>query len=99
MLFLSRKIGESIIIDDNIIITIQEVRGNTVKIGFEYPKSTRILRKEIFEKIQQENKAAAALSDQITFILQQPLQQNSNNLAPPSEILAEEDKIKSNNTL
>jgi carbon storage regulator len=70
MLFLSRKIGESIIIDDHISLTIQEIKGNSVKIGFEYPKETRILRKEIFEKIQQENKAAAAASNHITTFLQ-----------------------------
>lgn len=90
MLFLSRKIGESIIVNDNIIITIQEIRGNTVRIGFEYPKTTQILRKEIFERIQQENRAAAALSEQITLILQQPIQQNTNNSTPPQEPLSGE---------
>lgn len=69
MLFLTRKIGESIIIDENITLTIQEIRGNSVKIGFDYPKTTRILRKEIFEKIQNENKIAAASSDQIENML------------------------------
>ena len=70
MLFLSRKTGESIIINDNITLVVQEIRGNTVKIGFEYPKTTRILRKEIFEKIQNENKAAAACAEQIEIILE-----------------------------
>jgi carbon storage regulator len=75
MLFLSRKIGESIIINDNITLTIQEIRGNSVKIGFDYPKTTRILRKEIFEKIQEENKAAAANADNIKTILEEGILQ------------------------
>lgn len=70
MLFLSRKIGESIIINDNVTLTIQEIRGNSVKIGFEYPKATRILRKEIFEKIQKENKAAASHAEHIITFLE-----------------------------
>lgn len=70
MLFLSRKIGESIIINDNITLIIQEIRGNSVKIGFDYPKTTRILRKEVFEKIQKENKAAASHAENIIAFLE-----------------------------
>lgn len=70
MLYLSRKIGESIMIDDDIHITITEIRGHTVKIGVTYPKTTRVLRKEIFDKIQNENRVAATSSQQITQLLQ-----------------------------
>lgn len=65
MLFLTRKIGESIIIDDQITLTISEIRGSIVKLSFDYPKTSRILRKEIHERIQQENKNAAAQSSKI----------------------------------
>lgn len=60
MLYLSRKIGESIIINDSIEIVVMEVRGKTVKLGFESPKSTSILRKEIHQRIIEENLAAAS---------------------------------------
>jgi len=59
MLYLSRKIGESIIINNTIELTITEVRGKTVKIGFNFPPEASVLRKEIYDKIMAENVAAA----------------------------------------
>ncbi|MFZ4126116.1 MAG: carbon storage regulator CsrA [Rickettsiales bacterium] len=59
MLYLSRKIGESIIINNSIELTVIEVRGKTVKIGFDFPPDATVLRKEIYEKIMAENMAAA----------------------------------------
>lgn len=59
MLYLSRKIGESIIINNNIEMTVMEVRGKSVKIGFTFPKEASILRKELHEKIMEQNVAAA----------------------------------------
>ncbi len=59
MLYLTRKIGESIIINNNIEVTVVEIRGKTVKIGFQFPKEATILRKELHEKIMEQNLAAA----------------------------------------
>ena len=59
MLYLTRKIGESIIINNNIELTVVEIRGKTVKIGFQFPKEASILRKELHQKIMEENMAAA----------------------------------------
>lgn len=59
MLALTRRVGESIIIGNDIEITIVEVKGDQVRIGINAPKSVKILRKEIFEEIQAENKKAA----------------------------------------
>lgn len=70
MLLLTRKIGESIVIDDDICVTIKEIRGNNVKIGIEYPATTRVLRKEIFDRIQVENQLAAASSQTLTQLIQ-----------------------------
>jgi carbon storage regulator len=47
MLILKRKPGEQIVIGDNIIVTVAEVRGNRVKIGIDAPKETRVRRMEI----------------------------------------------------
>jgi carbon storage regulator len=58
MLFLSRKIGESIIINENIELVVTEVKGKTVKLGFTFPKNASILRKELHDKIVAENLAA-----------------------------------------
>ena len=59
MLYLTRKIGESVIINDNIEVTVIEVRGRSIKLGFNYPNDVTVLRHEIHERIQAENRAAA----------------------------------------
>lgn len=59
MLYLSRKIGESIIVNNSIEMTVVEVRGKSVKIGFSFPADVTVLRKEIHDKIMAENVAAA----------------------------------------
>lgn len=60
MLFLSRKIGESVMINDDIELTILEINGRHVKIGFRHPSDCRILRREVFDRITRENQQAAA---------------------------------------
>ena len=55
MLALSRKTGESIIIDNDIEETILEIKGDQVKLGIKAPKSVPIYRKEIFAQIKEEN--------------------------------------------
>lgn len=59
MLVLTRKKNESIVINDNIEITIVDVQGDQVRIGINAPKNVSIYRKEIFLEIQAENKKAA----------------------------------------
>ena len=58
MLALSRKLNESIMIGNDIEITILDVRNDQVKIGINAPKSVGIYRKEIYLQIQEENKKA-----------------------------------------
>ena len=55
MLALSRKAGESIIINNDIEIVVLDVKGEQVKLGINAPKSVPIYRKEIYEQIQQAN--------------------------------------------
>jgi carbon storage regulator len=59
MLVLSRKKGESIMIGDNVEITVIGVDGDTVRIGINAPKHVEIYRKEIFKSIQQSNQEAS----------------------------------------
>lgn len=59
MLSLSRKVGEAIIINDDIVCTVLEINGRIVKLGFEYPSSSSVLRQELYDRIKQENKAAS----------------------------------------
>lgn len=58
MLALSRKQGESIVIGNNIEITVLEAKGDQVKIGISAPKSVPVYRKEIYAQIQEENREA-----------------------------------------
>jgi carbon storage regulator len=58
MLALSRKINESIIVGNDIEITVLEIRGDQVKIGISAPKSVPIYRKEIYLQIKESNKEA-----------------------------------------
>ena len=62
MLYLTRKIGETIIINDNIEVTVIDIRGKSVKLGFTFPSDATVLRQEIYDRIQAENRAAAAAS-------------------------------------
>ncbi|MCC9624100.1 carbon storage regulator CsrA [Thalassospira sp. MA62] len=63
MLYLTRKVGESVVIDDNIEVTVVEVRGKTVKIGFTFPEDVQVLRRELYDRIQEENRSAAVSED------------------------------------
>ena len=62
MLALSRRKNEAIVIDNNIEITILEVKGDQVKIGINAPKEVPVYRKEVYMQIQESNKEAVNLS-------------------------------------
>lgn len=59
MLVLTRKKDESIIIGDDVKITVVEVRGDQVKIGIDAPRSIPVHREEVYKEIQEENRRAA----------------------------------------
>ena len=59
MLALSRKKGEALIINNNIEVTILEIKGDQVKIGISAPKEVPVYRKEVYVQIQEANKVAA----------------------------------------
>ncbi|MCI6409426.1 MAG: carbon storage regulator CsrA [Lachnospiraceae bacterium] len=60
MLALSRKKNEALVINNNIEITILDIKGDQVKIGISAPKQIPIYRKEVYLQIQESNKAAMA---------------------------------------
>jgi carbon storage regulator len=59
MLVLSRQRDESIIIGDNVIVTIVDVRGDRVRLGIEAPREVSVHRREVYEAIQRENREAS----------------------------------------
>lgn len=58
MLALTRRKGESLVINNNVEITVLEIHGDQVKIGISAPKEVPIYRKEVYLQIENENKAA-----------------------------------------
>ncbi len=68
MLYLSRKVGESIIINNNIELTVVEVRGKTAKLGFNFPQDVTVLRKEIHDKVTEANIEASGNAHEDDFL-------------------------------
>ncbi|MCX4350780.1 MAG: carbon storage regulator CsrA [Lachnospiraceae bacterium] len=58
MLALSRKKNEALIINNNIEITVLEIKGEQIKLGISAPKDVPVYRKEVYEQIQEANKDA-----------------------------------------
>ena len=58
MLVISRKKGESLLIGDDIEITVSKIEDGTVKLSISAPKSVKILRKELYKAVEMENKNA-----------------------------------------
>ena len=61
MLVLSRQRDESIIIGDNIVVTIVDIRGDKVRLGIDAPTEIPVHRREVYEAIQRENRRASQL--------------------------------------
>jgi carbon storage regulator len=62
MLVLTRKLGESIAIDDHIKIVVVQIKGKQVRLGIEAPKETKIHREEVYMAIQEQNKVSSTAS-------------------------------------
>ena len=65
MLYLTRKIGDAVVINDKIEVTVIEVRGRSVKLGFTFPEDASVLRKEIHEKALRDNSDTAEVNEEL----------------------------------
>lgn len=63
MLVLTRRAGESIMIDDDVRVVVLEVRGDTVRLGIEAPRSVQVHRAEVYAEVRAANAAAATSTD------------------------------------
>ncbi len=65
MLVLTRRIGQSIKINEDVKITVIDVKGKNIRLGIEAPKETKIYREEVFLRIKEENRSAARPATEI----------------------------------
>lgn len=75
MLVLTRRIGESLIIGDDVIIRVLDVKGDVVRIGVDAPRHVQIHRQEVYEAVKAANQAAAASTDEALAALQDAVRQ------------------------
>lgn len=74
MLALTRKAGERIVIDDNIVVTVVSIKGDSIRVTIEAPKEIKIYRGEIFDAIAAENQQAVIPHDLSELALLKTLQ-------------------------
>ncbi|WP_067473340.1 carbon storage regulator CsrA [Actinomadura hibisca] len=63
MLVLTRRAGESLMIGDEVVVTVLEVRGDLVRIGVDAPRSVPVHREEVFRELQAANREAACADE------------------------------------
>jgi carbon storage regulator len=63
MLVLTRRPGESVMIGDEVVITVLEVRGDVIRLGIRAPRTIQVHREEVYRELQAANRAAASPSD------------------------------------
>lgn len=63
MLILTRRVGETLMVGDDVTVTVLGVKGNQVRIGVNAPKNVAVHREEIYERIRKENEATATKSN------------------------------------
>ena len=63
MLILSRRVGESITIGNDVVVKVVALSGNQIRLGITAPREVRVLREEIFNAMQEENRTAAGAHD------------------------------------
>ena len=65
MLRITRRVGERVIVGGEVVIEVLELRGATVRLGIEAPRSVSIYREEIWLEVKRENEAAASAPDEV----------------------------------
>ncbi|MCR2824541.1 carbon storage regulator CsrA [Microbacterium sp. zg.Y909] len=85
MLVLTRRIGERVLIGDDIEVTVLDVKGDSVRIGIQAPRETRINRAEIVAAVERENVSAAQAASDDESALVRALARRSEATAAPAD--------------
>jgi carbon storage regulator len=85
MLILARRIGESIMIGDQVEISVVDIKGDQVKLGIKAPSQVKVYRREVYAAIQEENRAAAAAAPGTLPRLEGLLEPGKPRDTPPGE--------------
>jgi carbon storage regulator len=64
MLVLTRRAGESVMVGDEVVVTVLEIRGDVIRLGISAPRSIQVHREEVYRELQAANRQAASPSDQ-----------------------------------
>lgn len=73
MLVLTRRPGESIMIGDDVVVTVLDVRGDVVRVGIKAPRSVQVHREEVYRELQKANLDAASPSEHAVEVLSEML--------------------------
>ena len=73
MLVLTRRPGESIMIGDDVVVTVLDVRGDVVRVGIKAPRSVQVHREEVYRELQKANVDAASPSEHAVEVLSEML--------------------------
>jgi len=63
MLVLTRKAGESVMIGDDVVVTVLEARGDVIRIGIQAPRDVQVHREEVYKELREANREAASPND------------------------------------
>jgi carbon storage regulator len=78
MLVLTRKAGESVIIGDDVVVTVLEARGDVIRIGIQAPRDVQVHREEVYRELQAANREAASPNEEAVQAL-------ADSLRPPAK--------------